>query len=314
MSLLVVGSMAYDAVETPFDNIKEALGGSAMFFASAASYFTAVNLVAVVGDDFNLDDINFLRHKNVNLDGLLIEKGETFRWGGRYLDNMIDRETLYTKLGVFETFKPVLPEHYKNSTFIFLANIQPDLQYNIVQQIDKPKFVAMDTMNFWITGTTEQLKKTLAVVDCLIINDSEVRLLSGENNIFVGARVIQNMGPQTLIVKKGEHGSILIHNNAYFICPAVPVEQLYDPTGAGDTFAGGFMGYLAMADDLAEINLRRAVVTGTVMASFCVESFSADRLKSLQESEIRERITRLLNLIKVEPDNHWLTTSERVLV
>lgn len=308
MSLLVVGSMAYDAVETPFAQTDEALGGSAMFFATAASYFTAVNLVAVVGEDFRLDDIYFLRQKNVNFDGLAIKEGATFRWGGKYLDNMIDRETLYTHLGVFASFEPVLPAHYKSSNYIFLANIQPELQHDVVQQIDRPKFVAMDTMNFWITGAADQLKKTLAVVDCLVINDSEVRLLSGENNIFIGARAIQNMGPKTLIIKKGEHGSILVHNNAYFICPAIPVEKLYDPTGAGDTFAGGFMGYLAMVDALTEVNLRRAVVVGTVMASFCVESFSADRLKLLTEADIRERITRLLHLIKVEADNHWLTT------
>ena len=306
MSLLVVGSMAFDAVETPFDKIEQALGGSAMFFSTAASNFADVNLVAVVGDDFDLNQINFLREKGVNLDGLTVEKGETFRWGGTYLENMIDRETIYTQLGVFETFNPVLPEHYKNSDYIFLANIQPDLQYNVLQQAHKAKFVAMDTMNFWITGALEDLKKTLAAVDCLIINDSEVRLLSGEYNIYTGARRIQEMGPKTLIIKKGEHGSILIHNESSFVCPAFPVEQLFDPTGAGDTFAGGFMGYLAMADDVSEINLRRAMVVGTVLASFCVESFSADRLRTLTKSAIQERLSEFLKLIRVEPDHKWL--------
>ncbi len=306
MSLLVVGSMAYDAVETPFDKIDEALGGSAMFFSTAASYFSDVSLVAVVGDDFNMSDIDFLKEKNVNLDGLTVESGETFRWGGKYLDNMIDRETIYTKLGVFEQFNPVLPESYKKSDYVFLANIQPGLQHNVVQQIEKPKFVAMDTMNFWITGTPDDLKKTLSVVDCLVINDSEVRLLSGEFNIFTGARRIQEMGPKTLIIKKGEHGSILVHKDAYFSCPAIPVENLFDPTGAGDTFAGGFMGYLSMVNDVSEANLRRAIAVGTVMASFCVESFSADRLKALTENDIRSRISQLLNLITVESDNNWL--------
>ncbi len=306
MSLLVVGSMAYDAVETPFDKVDKALGGSSMFFSTAASYFTDVSLVAVVGNDFKMSDIDFLKEKNVNLDGLLVEAGETFRWGGKYLDNMIDRETLYTTLGVFEKFKPVLPDLYKKSDYVFLANIQPDLQVNVVQQIDQPKFVAMDTMNFWITGTPNQLKKTLSVVDCLVINDSEVRLLSGEHNIFSGARKIQALGPKTLIIKKGEHGSILVHNDAYFSCPAIPVENLFDPTGAGDTFAGGFMGYLSMADDISDENLRRAIVVGTVMASFCVESFSADRLKALSEDDIRTRISQLLNLTKVDSDNNWL--------
>ncbi len=306
MSLLVVGSMAYDSVETPFDKRDNALGGSAMFFSTAASYFSPVNLVAVVGSDFNHADIDFLRERNVDLDGLTTEEGETFRWGGRYLENMIDRETLYTKLGVFEHFNPVLPEKYKASDYIFLANIQPDLQYNVIQQVQKPKFVAMDTMNFWITGAPGDLKKTLAVVDALVINDSEVRLLSGKDNIFIGARIIQDMGPKTLIIKKGEHGSILLHKDSYFACPALPVENLFDPTGAGDTFAGGFMGYLSMTDEISEENLRRAVVMGTVLASFCVESFSADRLRSLTEKQIKDRTTQLLQLIRVEADGDLL--------
>lgn len=306
MSLLVVGSMAYDSVETPFDKRDNALGGSAMFFSTAASCFSPVNLVAVVGSDFNHSDINFLREKKVDLEGLTTEQGETFRWGGKYLPNMIDRETLFTKLGVFERFSPVLPEKYKESDYIFLANIQPDLQYNVVQQVKKPKFVAMDTMNFWITGTPDELKKTLTVVDALVINDSEVRLLSGADNIFAGARIIQKMGPRTLIVKKGEHGSILIHDDSYFACPALPVENLFDPTGAGDTFAGGFMGYLSHVDQINETTLRRAIVLGTVMASFCVESFSADRLKALTNDDIKTRAAQLMRLISVEPDNAWL--------
>lgn len=307
MSLLVVGSMAYDSVETPFDKRENALGGSAMFFSTAASYFSPVNLVAVVGSDFQHSDIDFLREKNVDMAGLTTEEGETFRWGGKYLENMIDRETIFTKLGVFEHFKPELPESYRKSDYIFLANIQPDLQFNVMQQVQKPKFVAMDTMNFWITGTPDDLKKTLAVVDALVINDSEVRLLSGADNIFSGARIIQEMGPKTLIIKKGEHGSILIHNDSYFACPALPIENLFDPTGAGDTFAGGFMGYLSLMDDINESTLRRAIVMGTVMASFCVESFSADRLKELTEKDIRNRAQQLVQLISVENDGKWLS-------
>ena len=306
MSLLVVGSMAYDSVETPFDKRDNALGGSAMFFSTAASYFSPVNLVAVVGTDFDQSDIDFLREKNVDLNGLTVEEGDTFRWGGKYLDNMIDRETLFTKLGVFEHFKPELPESYQQSDYIFLANIQPDLQYNVMQQVKKPKFVAMDTMNFWITGTPDDLKKTLSVVDALVINDSEVRLLSGVDNIFAGARIIQDMGPKTLIIKKGEHGSILIHKDSYFACPALPIENLFDPTGAGDTFAGGFMGYLSHVDEINSANLRRAIVMGTVMASFCVESFSADRLKSLTNDDIKNRAQQLMQLISVQNDDEWL--------
>ncbi len=307
MSVLVVGSMAYDAIETPFDKIDKALGGSAMFFSAAASNFTPINLVAVVGHDFDHADIEFLRVKKVDLEGLTTESGETFRWSGKYLDNMIDRETIYTRLGVFENFNPVLPEKYKNSEYIFLANIQPDLQFNVMQQVKKPKFVAMDTMNFWITGTLENLKRTLSIVDALVINDSEVRLLSGEDNLFKGAKLIQEMGPKTLIVKKGEHGSILIHNSSYFACPAIPIENVFDPTGAGDTFAGGFMGYLSMTNEINEANLRRAIVMGTVMASFCVESFSAKRLQVLTEIEIKKRTTELLKLIAVDDDGEWIT-------
>ena len=306
MSLLVVGSMAYDSVETPFDKRDNALGGSAMFLSTAASYFSPVNLVAVVGTDFDQSDIDFLREKNVDLNGLTVEEGDTFRWGGKYLDNMIDRETLFTKLGVFEHFKPELPESYQQSDYIFLANIQPDLQYNVMQQVKKPKFVAMDTMNFWITGTPDDLKKTLSVVDALVINDSEVRLLSGVDNIFAGARIIQDMGPKTLIIKKGEHGSILIHKDSYFACPALPIENLFDPTGAGDTFAGGFMGYLSHVDEINSANLRRAIVMGTVMASFCVGSFSADRLKSLTNDDIKNRAQQLMQLISVQNDDEWL--------
>jgi len=308
MSVLVVGSMAYDSVETPYAKIDDALGGSATFFSAAASYFAPVNLVAVVGEDFNFKNIDFLKKKNVDLAGLTTEPGKTFRWAGKYLGNMNDRETLDTQLNVFEKFNPVLPEKFKDSEYVFLANINPDLQYNVIQQVNRPKFVAMDTMNFWITGFLPDLKKTLSVVDALVINDSEVQLLSGENNIFKGARIIQNMGPKILIIKKGEHGAILIHNNSYFSCPAIPVENLFDPTGAGDTFAGGFMGYLAMSDNINEDNLRRAIVVGTVMASFLVEDFSVNRIKDLPKTEIQQRIKNLLNLITVKEDNNWVKT------
>lgn len=304
--LLVVGSMAYDDIETPFDKRINALGGSATYFSTAASYFNPVNLVAVVGDDFDHRLIDYLLEKNVNIDGLKSETGKTFRWGGKYLNDMIERETLYTHLGVFESFNPVLPESYQNSEYIFLANIQPDLQYNVIEQVKTAKFVAMDTMNFWITGSLQGLKMTLGKVDCLIINDSEVKLLSGETNIFKGANVIRAMGPDTLIIKKGEHGSILVTGDSYFMCPAFPVLDLFDPTGAGDTFAGGFMGYLAATELTTPANLRRAMIIGTVMASFCVESFSTDRLKSLNKQDIKSRIQQLLNLFALERDEIWI--------
>ncbi len=307
MSLLVVGSMAYDSVETPAAKIDNALGGSATFFSAAASYFAPVNLVAVVGEDFNFKDIEFLQNKNVDLTGLTTEPGKTFRWAGKYLANMNDRETLDTQLNVFEHFNPVLPDKFKDSEYVFLANINPDLQYNVIQQVKNPKFVAMDTMNFWITGFLPDLKKTLSVVDALVINDSEVRLLSGQDNLFKGAKIIQNMGPRILIIKKGEHGSMLIHRDSYFSCPAIPVENLFEPTGAGDTFAGGFMGYLTMTGDISNDNLRRAVLMGTIMASFAVEDFSVNRLKELPKTEIQQRIKTLLDLIYVKEDNNWIT-------
>lgn len=305
MSVLVVGSMAYDSVITPQDERDQALGGSAMFFSAAASFFTPVDLVAVVGEDFEINELDFLKKRGVNLDGLALEKGETFRWKGRYLDDMNERETIYTHLNVFEHFKPSLPEHYRDNRFIFLANINPDLQYNVLEQVREPQFVAMDTMNFWITGTPEELKQTLSKVDALIINDSEVRLLSGEQNIIIGARKIQQMGPRILIVKRGEYGATLIHGNSYFNCPAFPVEQLFDPTGAGDTFAGGLLGYLARTEKVDNENLRRAVVYATALASFCVEAFSADRLKELTTIEIQNRSEELYHMTRFELKNAW---------
>lgn len=307
MSLLVVGSVAYDSIETPFDKVEDALGGSATYFSAVASFFTPVNLVAVVGEDYEHDKIAFLKERGVNFDGLKTEPGKTFRWSGRYLENMNDRETIYTHLNVFEHFNPVLPESYKASEYVFLANIGPALQYSVIEQVNRPKFVAMDTMNFWITGTPDDLKKTLARVDALLINDSEVQLLSGESNIFKGAKVIQNMGPKTLIIKKGEHGAILVHENSYFVCPAFPVESLYDPTGAGDTFAGGFMGFLAKKDRVDNDTLRQAVVVGSALASFCVEAFSIDRLKNITAAEINDRINNLLALLQVKQEDNWLS-------
>ena len=307
MSVLVVGSMAYDAIETPHAKLEKSLGGSATFFAAAASYFAPVNLVAVVGEDFDHRDIDFLRQQDVDLTGLTTEPGQTFRWKGKYLGDMNERETIYTHLNVFEHFNPVLPEKYKDSQFVFLANIGPELQHNVISQIRKPKFVAMDTMNFWITGALPSLKRTLASVDALLINDSEVRLLSGLNNIFLGARRIQEMGPKTIIVKKGEHGAILMHGDALFFCPAFPIENLVDPTGAGDTFAGGFMGYLAMSDTIDDNALRAAVVFGSAMASFCVEDFNVGRLKGLAKIDIAERVTKLYEMTHFELSSRWMT-------
>ena len=305
MSLLVVGSMAYDSIETPFDKIDQALGGSATFFSAAASFFVPVNLVAVVGNDFDMREIEFLKAKKVDLTGLTVEDGKTFRWKGRYHANMIDRETIYTELNVFENFNPLLPESYKKSEYVFLANIQPDLQYSVVQQILQPKFIAMDTMNFWIAGTPDSLRRTLAAVNALLINDSEVKQLSGEANIFSGAEKIQQMGPKTIIIKKGEHGAILVHNDQRFFCPAFPVNFLVDPTGAGDTFAGGFMGYLAKTQEINAENLKRAVIYASALASFSVESFSTARLQTLKAEEILNRVQVIRDMIHVR-EGDWI--------
>ncbi len=306
MSVLVVGSMAYDAIETPHAQLEKSLGGSATYFAAAASYFAPVNLVAVVGEDFDRHDIDFLRVQGVDLTGLTTEAGETFRWKGKYLDDMNERETIYTHLNVFEHFNPVLPDKYKDSEFVFLANIGPDLQHSVISQIRDPKFVAMDTMNFWITRTFASLKRTLALVDALLINDSEVRLLSGLNNIFHGARRIQEMGPKTVVVKKGEHGAILIHGDQYFVCPAFPVKDLIDPTGAGDCFAGGFMGYLSSSEKVDDNALKAAVVFGSALASFCVEDFSVGRLKGLTKGDIAERVAKLHEMTHFEQSPEWI--------
>jgi len=306
MSVLVVGSVAYDSVETPTAKVEEALGGSAMFFSAAASFFSPVRLVAVVGDDFG-DELAFLEKRDVDLKGLIREKGKTFRWGGKYLQNMNDRETLYTHLNVFETFNPIIPKEYQDSEYVFLANIGPELQYRVVEQVKNPKLVVMDTMNFWISGALSALKKTLAVVDVLLINDSEARQLAQEDNVFQAARIIRGFGPKILVIKKGEHGALLIHEDSYFFLPAYPVQSLKDPTGAGDTFAGGFVGYLAMTDEITNVNLRRAVVYGSVMASFLVEDFSVDRLLTLTKIEIAERAAGFREMTKFDLEEDGTT-------
>ncbi len=306
MSLLVVGSMAYDDVITPAAEVHDALGGSATFFAAAASFFSPVNLVAVVGEDFNQEEIAFLRERGVDLDGLQVESGKTFRWKGRYLANMNDRETIFTHLNVFESFNPRIPEKYRHSDFLFLANISPELQLNVMAQVDKPRFIAMDTMNFWITGTPGPLQEILKRVDALVVNDSEIRELSGEENLIRASRRVQAMGPRTLIIKQGEHGALLVHGDRYFFCPAFPVDKLQDPTGAGDTFAGGFMGYLALCGQVSDENLRRAVVFGTAVASFLVEDFSCNRLRSLDRKEILGRVDALRAMTRFDMDPYGL--------
>ena len=289
MSILVVGSVAYDTVETPFGRAEKVLGGSASFFSVAASFFAPVNLVAVVGDDFSEKAMSAFQGRPVDLEGLERTAGKTFHWQGKYSYDLNSRETVCTDLNVFEFFKPRIPERYRRSEHVFLGNIDPVLQRQVLDQVERPRLVACDTMNFWISGKPEELKRTLAAVDILLINDAEARQLSGEWNIVKAARAIRAMGPHTLVIKKGEHGVLMFSEDGSFAAPAYPLEEVFDPTGAGDTFAGGFLGYLAGSPTLDEAALRRAVIMGSTLASFCVEAFSLDRLLTLSRPEIDAR-------------------------
>ena len=299
-SILVVGSVAFDTVETPFGRAEKVLGGSASFFSVAASFFANVNLVGVVGRDFGEKELAAFRNRPVDLDGLERVDGDTFHWQGKYSYDLNARDTLRTDLNVFELFKPKIPEKYRRSEFVFLGNIDPVLQRDVLAQVDRPKLVACDTMNFWISGKPEELKKTLARVDVLLINDAEMRELSGEWNMVKAAHAIRKMGPKTLVVKKGEHGVVMFSESGFFAAPAYPLEAVFDPTGAGDTFAGGFLCYLASAPVLDDEAFRRAVIMGSTLASFCVEAFSLDRLLRLTRTEIDERFRLFKRLTSFE--------------
>lgn len=296
MSALVVGSVALDTVITPFGRADDALGGSASFFAVAARLFTPVNLVAVVGDDFPVEHVELLKARGVDVEGLCTASGRTFRWTGEYGYDLNSRTTLDTQLNVFADFNPVIPPAYREPRFLFLANIDPLLQRKVLDQVERPEMVLMDTMNFWIEGTRASLLETLRRVDLVFLNDAETRELTGESNLIKAARAVLTMGPSIVVVKKGEHGSLLFSRDFTFSAPAYPIDSLFDPTGAGDTFAGGFVGHLARCPEINEAELRRAVVTGTVMASFSVESFSLNRLSTVSLDEVAQR-TRELKLL-----------------
>ena len=300
MSILVVGSVAYDTVETPFGKAERVLGGSASFFSVAASFFVPVNLVAIVGRDFGDAQLAAFKGRSIDLEGLERQDGATFHWQGKYSYDLNSRDTICTELNVFESFKPKIPAAYRKSEFVFLGNIDPLLQREVLDQVDKPKVVACDTMNFWIEGKPDELKKTLERVDILVINDGEARELSGEWNIVRAARAIRKLGPKTLVIKKGEHGVLMFSDEGSFAAPAYPLEEVFDPTGAGDTFAGGFMGYLAANGGRGEDALRRAVIMGSTLASFAVEAFSLDRLLRLTRTEIDERFRLFKRLTHFE--------------
>lgn len=305
MSILIVGSVAYDGIETPFGKRDRILGGSATYLSLTSSYFTNdVRLVGVVGHDFADSDIELLRSKGVNLDGLQVDKsGKTFFWAGRYHFDLNSRDTLDTQLNVFERFNPVIPEQFKSSKYVCLGNIAPSLQSVVLDQIENPELVVLDTMNFWIEGAKEDLLKALKRVDVLIINDSEARQLSGEPNLVKASAIIRNMGPTTLIIKKGEHGALLFVGDEIFSAPGFPVLDIFDPTGAGDTFMGGFVGWLAKTNDLSPANMRRAVIYGSVMASYCVEKFGPERLTHLNEEAIKYRYDAFRELSEI-PEKH----------
>jgi len=293
----VVGSVAFDGLESPYGKVERTLGGAATYFSVAASFFTPVHLVAIVGDDFTDVDAKIFHQRKIDCEGLERAVGKSFFWAGKYSENLNERITLTTELNVFADFKPKLPERYRASKYVFLANIAPDLQRDVLQQVKKrPKIAALDTMNYWIERTNSDLIETLRHVDILMINDAETRQLSSEHNLLRAAKRIFKMGPSTLVVKRGEYGAMMVDKRGVFCVPAFPLEEPHDPTGAGDSFAGGFMGYLAGAGDKSDASLRRAMVYGSVMGSFTVEKFGLDRLKTLKRSEIHARARHFAKL------------------
>jgi sugar/nucleoside kinase (ribokinase family) len=302
VSLLVVGSVALDTVETPFGNVKDALGGSAVYISVAASYFTTpVRLVAVVGGDFPKEHMQFLEAHQIDLDGLQkVDAGKTFRWGGKYHYDLNVRDTLFTDLNVFKEFDPKIPNGFKSSAYVCLGNIDPVLQLRVLNQINKPRLVVGDTMNYWIETKPKELMKTMKHMDAIIVNDSEARLLTHEPNLIKAAKKMIKMGPRIIIIKKGEHGAMLITEDTIFSAPAYPLETIFDPTGAGDSFAGGFIGWITRTDDLSTDNLKRAVVYGSTLASFCVEKFSVDSLKDLSYLKIRDRFHSFMELSRFD--------------
>lgn len=289
MDVLVVGSVALDSIETPFGKVAEVLGGSATHFSASASFFSSIALVGVVGNDFPDEHAQFLRSRDVDLRGLERAPGNTFRWKGYYEYDLNQAHSLDTQLNVFEQFHPKLPDPYVHTPYVFLANIDPELQLEVLRQVKSPKLVVCDTMNFWIESKPDALVETLGKVNIALMNDSEARELCGTYSLVDAARKILSWGPSTVILKKGEHGALMFTDSTHFAAPAFPLEEIKDPTGAGDSFAGGFVGHLAATRDLSEANIRRAVVYGSVMASFNVEGFGTNRLQALEEREIAQR-------------------------
>ena len=299
MSLLSIGTVAFDALETPYGKTDKIIGGSCTYIALSAAFFLPkVNVVAVVGDDFPQEYMDTLTSRGINLDGLQIKKGEkSFFWAGKYHNNMNSRDTLVTELNVLADFKPAIPASYQDCAYLMLGNLTPQVQIEAIQGLNKrPKLVVMDTMNFWMDVAMDDLKRVLTMVDVLCINDEEARQLSEQYSLRTAAKMIMAMGPKTLIIKKGEHGALLFQGDRMFYCPALPLEDVFDPTGAGDTFVGGFIGYLAKTDDISFENMRRAIVHGSAMASFCVEKFGTERLFEITEADLASRVNEFREL------------------
>ena len=300
MSILVVGSVAFDTLKTPTVEAERVIGGAATHFALAASFFSDVNLVAVVGEDFMDEDRRIFDGRPVDLAGLQTAEGKTFRWGGEYSEDLTERTTLFTELNVFENFKPAIPEHFRESELVFLANIHPDLQVDVLDQVSRPHLTGADTMNFWIERTPEELARMLQRIDVLVINDEEVRQLAGEYSLPKAAAKIRAMGPKTLVVKRGEYGVLCFRENERFATVSYPLETVIDPTGAGDSFAGGLMGYLAMTNAMSDEAMRQAIIFGSVMGSFCVEDVGTRRLERLERPEVFERYAEFKQLTHFE--------------
>jgi len=298
--LAVVGSVALDSVTTPFGKVREVLGGSATYFSYAASFFTTVRLVATVGDDFPAEHLRLLKERGIDMTGLQTSRGRTFRWVGEYGFDLNEARTIDTQLNVFADFRPMLPSSLKKTPFLFLANIAPELQLDVLRQMERPQLTALDTMNFWIQGRREALLRVLPEVDVLLVNDGEARQLVKEPNLIKAAREILTLGPRTVVVKRGEYGAVMVSNGQFFFVPAYPLESVFDPTGAGDAFAGGFMGYIAAQGVVDQATVRRAIVYGSVMASFTVEDFSLNRLARLSTAEIERRYAGFQELVRFD--------------
>jgi sugar/nucleoside kinase (ribokinase family) len=302
MTVLVVGSVALDSVETPFGRADEVLGGSGTFFSASASHFTPVQLVGVVGDDYPLADLEPLAQRGVDLSGLETAEGSSFRWRGRYDHDLNSAETLETHLGVFSRFSPKIPDPFRDAPFVFLANIDPRLQLDVLSQVRKPRLVAADTMNFWIESRRRELVELLGHVDLLMLNDGEARQLTDKYNLVQAARWIMDHGPTNVVIKKGEHGAYMFSRSTIFFAPAYPLESVFDPTGAGDSFAGGFIGYLARTGNITEAGLRRAVIYGSAMGSFAVEKFSIARLLEINRADVDRRVSEFRQLVAFEEE------------